>query len=102
MGIWIRSQLQKGRSEEFVYAGLVNCNWFAMRRLSGNYQIDGGINDPNDEDGGFLLGAYPSEDEAIKVLDMIQERIDLTKPEFVLMQGQTFQMPEAGFSEKEG
>lgn len=46
------------------------------------------------------LGTYPTEAEAIAVLDMIQERIDMTRPESVMAQGKVFQMPAAG--KKEG
>lgn len=46
------------------------------------------------------IGFYDSEAEIIAVLDMIHERLDLTRPESVIRQGEVFQMPPAGFLEE--
>jgi|GEM_PF-4888585 len=46
------------------------------------------------------IGSYDSKAEIIAVLDMIHERLDLTRPESVIRQGKVFQMPPAGFLEE--
>ncbi len=90
MGIWIRSQEK---------IGLINCSDINVGTNCGSICVWGSISDLT-EDIGTILGTYHTEAEAIAVLDMIQERIDMTRPESVMAQGKAFQMPAAGFCEK--
>lgn len=85
MGIWIRSQNKHNLCE------CVNIT-ISLTRRGNEYRIDG---DPGSFEA--FLGVYPSAEEAEKVLDMIQERIDMTMPESIMMQGKAFRMPPAGF-----
>ena len=99
--MWIRSQEGKR---------LVRCEALTVwgpRANTGLFEVSGYIG-PEPDEGGFLLGEYPTEAEALKVLDYIHHQIEaleyyrhygkdsgMSCPDFV------FQMPEAGFSEEE-
>ncbi len=92
MGIWIRSQGGKK---------LVNVNelWRDTKSIYGCHNTS--------EDAGFILGSYFSVPEAIAVMDMMQEHINLlayvqymeSSVDFV---PPVFQMPPAEFSEEHG
>ena len=85
MNIWVRSQ-NKGV--------LVNANYFFMDAGNRVYGDIAGNSDPNVC--AFFLGEYASEEEAMAVLDEIQDYIK----HLILAPGQfpvIYQMPEAGF-----
>jgi hypothetical protein len=90
--MWIRSQCKKW---------LINANelWIVGEEIRATHQANG--------DGYFVMGEYPTEAEALQVLDEIRQRIealeyykcvgkdrDMPCPPFV------FQMPPAGFSKE--
>ena len=90
MGVWIRSQCKKW---------LINANklWIVGTEIRATHQANG--------DGYFVMGAYPTEAEAMEVMDILDNQIEALEdykcigkdrgmpcPPFV------FQMPPAGFS----
>lgn len=90
--MWIRSQNKKS---------LINANeiWIPQYKTGNGIPVYG--NHATHEDSCTVLGTYPTEAEAMKVLDMIQNHVHLlaypypdSEPSVV------FQMPEAGFSEE--
>lgn len=101
MSIWIRSQDKKT---------LINVDSFFIRTVgTGKYDMFS-ENDivyqyeiVADNDGS--VGAYPTESEALQVLDMIQGQIYALfsiAPEERVYQMPVFEIPEAGFSQGEG
>ena len=93
MGIWIRSQSQRS---------LTNCLIFNVGTYAGSVYIWGGVSDIT-KDTGIPLGTYPTESEAMAVLDMIEDFLKgpNCREIFTGEYPRAFQMPEAGFSEKE-
>lgn len=91
MSIWVRRQNRDA---------LVNANYFFID--AGN-RVYGDTDNSDPIDYGFFLGEYDSEEEAMAVLDMIEEEIDhqervrLFPNETWEMPRIVFQMPEAGF-----
>jgi len=87
MGIWVRSQDKKA---------IVNISNLNVGRFEGKVAIWGTVGDITERTG-TCFGTYLTEDEAIRVLDDIQQHInfyvDHQEPFPV------FQMPVAGFSE---
>ena len=88
MGIWIRSQNEKY---------LINANelYVDINKIFGSH------NTISHSEGDFMLGKYNSEEEAINVLDMMQQRINKLAYENIPENPPVFQMPPAGFSTKE-
>ncbi len=84
MSIWVRRQNRDA---------LVNANYFFID--AGN-RVYGDTGNPDPNDYGFFLGEYDSEEEALAVLDQIQNHINyyVSRNE----PGSVFRMPEAGFS----
>jgi hypothetical protein len=79
--MWIRSQDKNN---------LINAS---VLHIAGKKDSAKTIRAKADTDSDFVfLGKYNSDIEAIKVLDLIQERVELCETK-------TFQMPHAGFSE---
>lgn len=87
MGIWVRSQSG---------GMLLNISGFSVGTSSTDSCIFGRVE--TSDCLGMIIGSYPTETEATEVLDMIQERIDMTRPESIMAQGKVFRVPAAGFS----
>ena len=94
MGIWIRNQDK---------TMLLNINGLSTGISSADACVFGRVE--NTDLLGMIIGSYPTEAEAIQVLDMIQERI-VHQEQVRLMPSQdwitpsiVFQMPPAGFSQ---
>ena len=92
MSIWVRRQNRDA---------LVNANYFFID--AGN-RVYGDTGNPDPNDYGFFLGEYDSEEEALAVLDEIQEFITKGQRQSEeYCDGRTifseivYQMPEAGF-----
>jgi len=97
MGIWVRSQ------NRHILTPVNDCPIQIYKHDANSFMEEDKPENISFEivTHGHALGTYPTETEAIAVLDMIQERIDMTRPESVMAQGKAFQMPAAGFCEKE-
>jgi len=90
--MWVRSQDKK-------YLVNVNFTW-----INNIFTVIGDFNNLDDTTG-TPLGKYNSEEEAVKVMDMIQDHIgNLAYTQFYSENmdfvSPCFQMPPAGFSEK--
>lgn len=92
--MWIRSQNKRS---------LVNAQFIDIRETRGGereFYGDCGVTDNCTT--GFFLGEYPTEEEALKVLGMIQELIQRTQhmwlygKEDAYLEDAVFQMPQAG------
>ena len=92
MSIWVRRQNR---------GALINADYFFIDTGNRVYGDAAGNSDPNGYS--FFVGKYDSEEEALAVLDMIEEEID-HQERVRLFPNETweiprivFQMPEAGF-----
>lgn len=95
MGIWIRSQDK---------TMLLNINGLSTGISSADACVFGRVE--NTDLLGMILGSYPTEAEAIQVLDMIQEYIAKGRGQMedygdgrTIVSDVVFQMPEAGFTQ---
>lgn len=97
MGIWVRSQDKQVliKSKSF---------WLVPPKRTSNPTDNFVINgDSGVDNQGFVLGKYPTEEEAMKVLDMVENHIQLLAYPFPNSEPSVvFQMPPAGFSQTEG
>lgn len=111
MSIWVRSQDK---------TLLIELGWCAItpRVINSTTMATDGFEIRGDcgvtEDGSFFVGRYPTEEEALEVLDMIQEHINRLDVSSLLPIPSTgtqiqinhgpkhFQMPPAGFSQGDG
>ena len=96
MGIWIRSQDK---------TMLLNINGLSTGISSADACVFGRVE--NTDLLGMILGSYPTEAEAIQVLDMIQEYIAKGRGQMedygdgrTIVSDVVFQMPPAGFNQQ--